>query len=238
MIVSFTTSRISLKRIGITPEPGSPHTRSKSIFTASQFVMPPAKPKSPAASTHRLNSRAPLPGAVVAFSSMPTAIMKKVQQFEIEPLFRYGRSTFAIRAFSGRASIGRGTSLLRVPFGRSDDATRGMPDASSEEEFARGRWPFSTSLSSTSSSSPSSPAIARLEIRQRPERSGRTDGRSSAEGAIENCRASALAWLHVLGRKCAWNQRRAASTLTRSHYAAATRRRSLRNAHASQFAFR
>ena len=81
----------------------------------------------------------PLPGAVVAFSSMPTAIMKKVQQFEIDPLFRYGRSTFAIRAFSGRASIGRGTSLLRVPFGRSDDATRGMPDASSEEEFARGR---------------------------------------------------------------------------------------------------
>ena len=52
IMVFFTTSRISLKRRGMTPDPGNPQTSSKSIWIASQFVMPPANPNKPAARTH------------------------------------------------------------------------------------------------------------------------------------------------------------------------------------------
>ena len=49
IIRSLMAARISRKRLGMTPDPHSRGTLSKSILTASQLVMPPANPNSPAA---------------------------------------------------------------------------------------------------------------------------------------------------------------------------------------------
>lgn len=93
MIVSLITCRISLKRRGMTPEPGRLHTRSKSILIATQLVMPPAKPKRPAARIQRAHSCPKVRAAphsvpaVAALSSMPTSIMLNVAQLLMLPLF-------------------------------------------------------------------------------------------------------------------------------------------------------
>mmetsp|Transcript_14362 Transcript_14362/g.45287 ORF Transcript_14362/g.45287 Transcript_14362/m.45287 type:complete len:247 (-) Transcript_14362:228-968(-) len=85
-IMVLSAARISLKRRGITPEPTSSGMRSKSIVTASALVTPPAKPKSPKAST----------AAAAAFSrprkariTRPEHNTKKVTMFEASPLFGF-----------------------------------------------------------------------------------------------------------------------------------------------------
>merc|ERR1740139_970558 len=74
---------------------------SKNVLMATQLVMPPAKPKSPAASTHRATSCPNVLGggghvvtsaAVAALSIMPSTITLNVARLLMLPLFRYGRS--------------------------------------------------------------------------------------------------------------------------------------------------
>eukprot|EP00964_Phaeocystis_antarctica_P025390 scaffold14267_cov55-Phaeocystis_antarctica.AAC.3 len=84
----------------MTPEPGRLHTRSKSILMATQLVMPPAKPKRPAASTHRAMACPNVSGSaghacsafVAAVIIMPSSITLNVARLLMLPLFRYGMS--------------------------------------------------------------------------------------------------------------------------------------------------
>ena len=48
-IIVFKAPKMSLNLLGITPEPMRNGMRSNNIFTASQFVTPPAKPNNPKA---------------------------------------------------------------------------------------------------------------------------------------------------------------------------------------------
>lgn len=63
--------------MGITPEPYRPGTLSKSMCTASQLVIPPANPNTPAASTHRVQRTTPS-----AFISTPATISANVAAFD------------------------------------------------------------------------------------------------------------------------------------------------------------
>mmetsp|Transcript_47659 Transcript_47659/g.118017 ORF Transcript_47659/g.118017 Transcript_47659/m.118017 type:complete len:223 (+) Transcript_47659:658-1326(+) len=159
MIVFFTTSRISLNLRGMTPDPGSPSTRSKSILIASQLVIPPAKPKSPAASVHLAAPCAkdcPLPAA--AFSAIPTSMIEKVAQLLSVPLFMYG------------ASVAHTTPSPRARTTRNPSSRSARPG-------------FLTPLSSCSASS----AACSLSLTMRLTVASRVDSSTFGELPCERC---------------------------------------------------
>mmetsp|Transcript_11205 Transcript_11205/g.27552 ORF Transcript_11205/g.27552 Transcript_11205/m.27552 type:complete len:206 (+) Transcript_11205:486-1103(+) len=82
MIVFFTAARISLNRLGITPEPYSRGIRSNSIFTANQFVTPPEKPNSP---NVRTNLAATLSSPLAILQSRPMRNITNEITLEMKP---------------------------------------------------------------------------------------------------------------------------------------------------------
>mmetsp|Transcript_33071 Transcript_33071/g.53497 ORF Transcript_33071/g.53497 Transcript_33071/m.53497 type:complete len:367 (+) Transcript_33071:99-1199(+) len=100
MMASLMVSRISLNWRGMTPEPYMKGMRSKSILMASQFVKPPAYPKSPKERTYFAS---PHPGKMRR-SSTPAHMMQKVTRLLKSPLLEYFRHPFLFFKLSSRSS--------------------------------------------------------------------------------------------------------------------------------------